>query len=119
MEEFEKDWQKILSYFTEQFGEEPSMESILYIIGINELGRGARQEFSKDQKMNLIHIAICKVLSFWGYYEIIGLDEDGWPHWKATDKLPYLKPKEQMLLLRRSIVNYFAENEIVDVTTVT
>ena len=44
-----------------------------------------------------------------GFYELEGLDQDGWPHWKSSDKLPHLKPAQQHTLMREAIVEYFAE----------
>ena len=54
-----------------------------------------------------MHVAICTLLTQYGYYELEGLDADGWPHWKATDKLPFLKPLQQNHLMRQAIVEYF------------
>ena len=58
------------------------LDAIIYLIGVQELGQLDRS-FKKDQKLDLMHIAICKVLSPYGYYELDFVDEDGWPHYKA------------------------------------
>ena len=55
-----------------------------------------------------MHIAVCALLSQWGYYEFTGHDEGGWPHWKETSKLPSLSAKQQDKLIREAIVEYFA-----------
>ena len=61
----------------------------------------------KDQKVDVMHIAVCALLSQWGYYEFTGYDEGGWPHWKETNKLPSLNAKQQDKLIREAIVEYF------------
>jgi hypothetical protein len=39
----EEDWQKALEFFKRNFtGEIPSLEGILYLIGVRELGKGFR-----------------------------------------------------------------------------
>jgi len=54
-----------------------------------------------------MHIAICKVLSYDGYYELEGLDADGWPHWKLIKKLPHFDLLEQEKLLKIQVLEYF------------
>ena len=64
-------------------------------------------EVKKDEKVNLMHIAICKLLEPYGYYEFEYFDNDGWPHYKTLTELPNLKPGEQTVLMKEAIVNYF------------
>jgi hypothetical protein len=106
--EFESRWKKVLSHLEEKFGEEIDLEAILFLIGIQELGRGPGR-FSKDEKLNLIHIGICTVLEPYGYYAFQHFDEEGWPHFRLLKKLPHLNDKEQKELMRKAIVGYFEE----------
>ncbi|MDB2385053.1 hypothetical protein N9V96_01125 [Polaribacter sp.] len=87
-------------------GDELTVDAMLYLIGVQELGQGHRS-FKKDEKVNLMHIAICKVLEPFGYYEFDFFDDDGWPHYKIISELPNLKPGEQTVLMKEAIVNYF------------
>jgi len=105
----EIDWKGLARRFEDQFGQPVEMKGILFLIGVQELGMGAKK-FSKQEKMDLIHIAICKLLSKWGYYDLEGKDKDEWPIWKATNKLPFLKPGEQTRLLKQAVVEYFKES---------
>lgn len=82
------------------------LNAILFLIGVQELGKGKRG-FSKEEKQDLMHIGICKVLSLSGYYELEGLDEDGWPHWKMSRKLPHFDLLEQEKLLKMHVIEYF------------
>ena len=54
-----------------------------------------------------MHIAICKVLSYSGFYELEGLDEEGWPHWRLIKKLPSFNLLEQEKLLKIQVLEYF------------
>jgi len=82
------------------------LNSVLFLIGVQELGRGA-QNFSKEEKQDLMHIGICKALSYSGFYELEGLDKDGWPHWVLVKKLPHFDLLEQEKLLKTHVIEYF------------
>ncbi len=113
MIEENKKWNSLVKYISQQFGggEELDLQAILFLIGINELGQGYRS-FKKQEKIDLLHIAICKLLSIYGYYSFNGRDDEGWPHWKTNETLPNLKPSEQTTLLKKSIIIYFEEAKI-------
>ena len=109
--EHEYKWQGLLNKLEDVVGKKPTdLKSVLFLIGVQELGKGVKT-FTKEEKRDLMHIAICKVLSFSGFYELEGLDEMGWPHWKVKKKLPHFDILEQEKLLKMHVVEYF-ENEI-------
>ena len=100
-------WVRLLSQVGDMVGKRPKdLNSMLFLIGVQELGRG-QQNFSKEEKQDLMHIAICKVLSYSGFYELKGTDEEGWPHWKAIRQLPHFDLLEQEKLLKMHILEYF------------
>lgn len=105
-ENFQREWDKITYRFIQLTGKKPTMNSILFMIGIQELGKG-KKPFSKEQKQDLMHIAICKVLSFSGYYEFEGYDQDGWPHWKNLQPVPKFDLEDQEKFLQAHIIDYF------------
>jgi len=84
----------------------PSLNSILYLIGIQELGQ-IRSSFNKEEKRDLFHIAVCRLMSFDGYYEYLGLDDEGWPHWKNVKSPPLDGSKAQEEYLKSKIIEYF------------
>ncbi|MEM9052536.1 MAG: hypothetical protein AAGC47_10825 [Bacteroidota bacterium] len=110
--EFEKRWNGLVTNLEEKFGEEIDLEAILFLIGVQELGSGPKR-FSKDEKLNLMHIAICSVLEPFGYYEFVKLDSDGWPHFKMKKRLPFLNDRDQKELMRRAVVDYFEKEGIL------
>jgi hypothetical protein len=104
--ELKKNWAKLKYSLSDQFGEEMELQAILFIIGVQELGQG-RKKFTREQKQDLIHIATCRLLSTEGYYEFEGTDHEGWPRWKLLKPIPHMTLKEQDILLRKAIINYF------------
>ena len=86
----------------------PDIKVMLFLIGVQELGQGPRK-FSKRQKEELMHIATCKLFSRMGFYELEGLDQDGWPHWKLVDKIPNYTSLEQEMIMKSLIIDYFEE----------
>lgn len=105
--ELDRKWQELRLNLQNTIGKRPKdLNAILFIIGVQELGKGV-QNFTKEEKQDLMHIAICKVLSLSGFYELEGLDEQGWPHWKAKKKLPHFDLLEQEKLLKMHVIEYF------------
>ncbi len=108
MDNFEERWKRVETLLEERFGKIPDMEGMLFLIGMNELGI-VRRKFSKEQKQDLMHIAVCTLLSKRGYYEFAGRDADGWPHYE------YIKPVEatdmagQEQVLKECAVEYFEQ----------
>lgn len=106
--ELERQWSRLLNGIGRLVGKTPKdMNGMLFLIGIQEFGQGTTKRFSKEEKQDLMHIAICKVLSYSGYYELEGLDRDGWPHWKPKKSLPHLDLLEQEKMLKMHILEYF------------
>ncbi len=101
-------WDEVREKLSNKFGggEIMDVDSIIYLIGVQELGKGYGK-FNKDEKINIMHIAICKLLEPFGYYEFDYFDEEGWPHYQVIDELPNLKPGEQSILMKEAIVMYF------------
>lgn len=105
-------WWKLEEKLMERFEKKPDVESILFLIGIQELG-DIQKKFTKEQKQDLMHIAICTVLLPGNYYELSGVDEDGWPHFKQLKPMPNMLPHEQEAFLKDHILLYFQQNELL------
>ena len=112
MEEWEEDfgWQYLRRKLKEKFNREtlPDMNAILFLIGIQELGK-VQTQFSKEEKQDLMHIAICRLLSIDGYYKLSGHDDDGWPQWELLKPIASEGVKNQEQLLRKKVIEYFKE----------
>jgi len=107
-------WDEIIKILSNKFndGENLDIEAIIYLIGLQELGR-INLKFRKDQKIDLMHIAICRLLEPYGYYQFNYTDKDGWPHYKVLTKLPNFKSVEQTLLMKEAIINYFSQKQLI------
>ena len=107
--EINKKWAELQERIASDFEtENPDIKVMLFLIGVQELGKGPRK-FSKRQKEELMHIANCRLFSELGFYELEGLDQDGWPHWKLVKEIPRYTLMEQDMLLKSLIVNYFEQ----------
>ena len=105
---FEDSWKALEKRIAVDFGGDLDLQGILFLIGVQELGKGA-QEFTKDQKLDVIHLAICRVLEPFGFYKLSHSDQDGWPHYENLKTIPALKPGEQLKLMKQAILEYFEE----------
>tara|TARA_Y100000589_G_C26843545_1_gene502959 strand:- start:282 stop:620 length:339 start_codon:yes stop_codon:yes gene_type:complete len=105
---FEKKWIELKKKLEMDFGENLDIQGILFLIGVQELGKGP-QQFTKDQKLDVIHIAICRILEPFGFYKLIYSDQDGWPYYDSIKPLPSLKAGEQLKLMKQGILDYFEE----------
>lgn len=102
-----KKWLTLQNKMAEQFQSDiPDLKAFLFLIGVQELGKGP-QEFSKRQKEELMHIATCRLFSAMGFYELEGIDQDGWPHWKLVKKIPNYTLLEQEIIIKSLIIDYF------------
>jgi hypothetical protein len=101
-------WELIVEKLSEQFadGDLLDLDAIIYLIGVQELGQ-LHVSFKKDQKLDLMHIAICKLLEPYGFYEFDFVDEDGWPHYKVKEQLPFFKGRRAKCIDERSHCELF------------
>jgi hypothetical protein len=106
-EDLQVRWLKLRIKLKEKYGIKPDMNGVLLLIGVQELGQGP-QEFSKEQKQDLMHVAICTILTASGYYNVDGLDEEGWPHFTQLKALPEFNTYEQENFLKDHVLLYFA-----------
>jgi hypothetical protein len=93
-----------------RFGKKPDMEAILFLIGIQEVG-DFQTKFTKEQKQDLMHVAVCSLLSPSGYYELEMVDEEGWPHYRQLKTLPVFNFIEQENFMKDHILLYFENQE--------
>jgi len=114
MESQEQHWNELMQSLQQQFGQKLNMESLLYLIGLRELGVSPSDTFTKEQKVDLMHIAICRLLSQSGYYKLSHQDQEGWPHWELQKPLPHTDIFSQTYLLKQHILAYFEQEQIFE-----
>jgi hypothetical protein len=99
-------WNKVLKLVSTNFGSITEVSEVVFLIGIQELGMDFRS-FSKDEKIDIMHVGICSILMPYGYYEFVGKDENNWPHFDVVEKLPALSEDEMDRLMKQAIAEYF------------
>lgn len=106
-------WKEVEAFFVQNFDTDPQpqIDTILFLIGVQELGSG-KQKYTKDDKLNILHIAVCRLLEPFGYYKFSHYDDEGYPHFDEVDALPELKPNEQQLLMKKAIIQYFIDEDL-------
>lgn len=105
-------WEQLLILLEQRFGMPMDYAGILFLIGLQELGK-PYQKYKKDEKLAIMHIAVCTLLEPYGIYEYIGKDEDGWPHWKLKEELPPLSDAQQNKLITEAIIDYFEKQDLL------
>lgn len=113
--EVEIRFQELKKKLEPNFGEDMDVQAILFLIGVNELGIGYK-DFTKQEKTDLLHVAVCTVLLPHGFYEFKGRDKEEWPHFELIKELPRLEEREQQHLIKEAIIGYFEDNEYFKVS---
>jgi len=104
-------WWALEAKLVERFGKKPDLETVLFLIGLQETGL-MKEKITKEQKQDLMHVAVCTLLMPSGYYEIERKDEEGWPHFRQLKPMPEMNAFEQENFLKDHVLLYFEENDI-------
>ena len=107
MEDISLAWKTLSARLEKQIGDELNLKAILYLIGVQELNKGVKT-FSKEEKLDVLHVAVCKLLTPFGYYAFEKIDAQGWPHWKEIKPIKDLPENEQEFLMKKAIIHYFS-----------
>ena len=107
-DDLQQRWWNLEAKLVERFGKKPDLEAVLFLIGMQETGF-MQEKISKEQKQDLMHVAVCKVLSQSGYYILEGTDEEGWPHYKQVKELPVMILPEQENFIKDHVLLYFEQ----------
>ncbi len=107
-DDLQQRWWNLEAKLVERFGKKPDLETVLFLIGVQEFG-DIKEKFTKEQKQDLMHVAVCSLLAKSGYYEIERVDEDGWPHFRQLKALPTLNMIEQENFIKDHVLLYFEE----------
>ena len=107
--QLEFEWLRVKHWVKDRFerSELPDLNAVLYLIGMQELGKN-QEAFTKEEKQDLMHLAICHLLTEDGYFEFEGIDADGWPHWKPLLPIDIEGLMAQEEMLQRKVIAYFA-----------
>ncbi|MCS6820429.1 MAG: hypothetical protein NZ551_01015 [Microscillaceae bacterium] len=106
-------WNRTLNQLGRLIGKRPeNLDTVLFLIGVQELGQGVRR-FSKEEKQDLMHIAVCRLLSKAQVYKLVGRDAQGWPQWQRIGDIPYMNLEQQEQILKEYAIEYFIDEGIL------
>ncbi|MDC0249410.1 hypothetical protein OAK24_00850 [Flavobacteriales bacterium] len=105
MNDIDKKWEALVLKLEARFDDEMTLKGILYLIGVQELNMGIKR-FGREEKLNILHVAVCKILTPFGFYKFDRIDNDGWPHWIELKALKNLDEKKQGLLMKEAIITH-------------
>lgn len=107
-DDLQQRWWALEAKLVERFGKKPDLEAVLFLIGMQETGF-VQEKISKEEKQDLMHVAVCTVLTQSGYYIVEGNDPDGWPHFKQLKALPEMNLPEQENFIKDHVLLYFEQ----------
>lgn len=110
-DDLQQRWWALEAQLLERFGKKPDLEAVLFLIGLQETGF-VQQKISKEQKQDLMHVAVCTILSQSGYYELEGKDAEGWPHFRQLKELPVMALPDQENFIKDHVLLYFQQSEL-------
>ncbi len=102
------EWLRIRHYVkdTMKHKELPKLDTVLLLVGIQETGI-IRTDYTKEEKQDLMHVAVCELLSQDGFFEFKGRDQDGWPHYAQSKQMKVGDYKQQEKLIIKNLIDYF------------
>jgi len=107
MIDLDKKWIRLIEKLEKQFDQEMTLKGVLYLIGVQELNLGIKQ-YEREEKVNVLHVAICKILSPFGFYKFDRIDDDGWPHYIELKAIKNLSERQQELLMKEAVLKYLS-----------
>lgn len=108
-DELKERWDRLIARIETRFGKTPDIEAILFLIGIQSVGRGYEPELPKERKQSLIMEGSYLAFETLGIYSRIGMERNGFWIWEKNIDLPKMSVEDQEKLLQIGILNYFDE----------
>ena len=107
MTDLNKKWDVVLLKLQKDIAEDIDLKGVLFLIGVQELQKGI-QNLTKQEKQDILHLAVCKLLTPYGYFKFEKVDQDGGPNWIELKPIKNLSEKQQDLLIKEAIIAYLA-----------
>lgn len=106
--DLQRRWASLQVWIQERFEKEPTIEAILFLVGIQSLGRGYEPKLKRDVKQDLIMEGTYSVFATLGMYRRVGMEANGHWIWERLIAHPSgLSVEEQEKLLQVAILRYF------------
>ena len=111
-EELDKKWALLEDKLAAQLGHLPSIDDVLFWIGLKEAGMPPRK-VSKAERINIIQMAECTVLVPARYYQLYWVEDSGWPHYTQLERLPAMNAADKTAFLQPYIIQYAEKNRMI------
>ena len=105
MKDLDKKWARLIERLEIEFKQEITLKGVLYLIGVQELNLGIKK-YKREEKVNVLHVAVCKILAPFGFYKFDKIDADGWPHYVELKAIKNLSEVDQELLMKQAVLKY-------------
>ncbi len=98
-------WAKFKEIFKSNYGEYPSLISGLFLVGLEQIPDV--DVLTKEQKQEVIHVGLCKLLAQDNLYTVSHYDNDGWPHFALSKHAKQMDIEKQENYIKQLLINYF------------
>jgi len=88
------------------FGIETDLNGVLFLVGIRERGL-TFQQFTKEEKLNLINLGSCTLYLEMGLIETDGVDNEGWPLFRQKALALVIPEERKIKTLQDCAIRYF------------
>ena len=105
-------WDVLIVRLADRFQRTPDIEALLFLIGIQSVGRGYEPELPKERKQSLIMEGSYLAFETLGVYSRVGMERNGFWIWEKNFDLPKMSVEDQEKLLQIGILNYFDEESL-------
>ena len=99
-------WKDLCEHLSTMFGIETDLNGVLFLVGIRERGL-IFQQFTKEEKLNLIYLGSCTLYQEMGLIESDGKDEEGWPLFRQKALAPVIPEERKIKTLQDCAIRYF------------
>ena len=110
--DLQQNWLQLESALTERLGEKLTPDDVLLFIGVREAGVPPK-EFTEREKIELVQVAISTILVPAKYYELLWVEDTGWPHFKQLQPIKEMNAKDKEFFYKKYILLYAEKNKVI------
>jgi hypothetical protein len=111
-EQIEEQWLKFEKLLSEKMVNPSDLDEVLFFIGIRESGLPPKQ-FSETEKLRLKELGQHSILAMARYYELIWVDDQGWPHFRPLQHFPAMARLEKAEFFKPYLIMYALKNRLI------
>jgi len=108
-ETLEMRWLHLADWVQKRFERAATLEGILFLIGLQERGKGFEPNIPRHKKEAIIMEGTYCAFETIGLYRRTGMEEDGAWIWERVIPLPGLNIEAQEKLLRLAVLSHFEQ----------